>query len=29
MFPEVPRIVKSELGETSGLYGALQLLRGG
>lgn len=27
MFPEVPRIVKSELGETSGLYGALQILR--
>jgi glucokinase len=27
MFPEVPRIIKSELGETSGLYGALQILR--
>lgn len=29
MFPEVPRIVKSELGETAGLYGALQMLRAG
>jgi predicted NBD/HSP70 family sugar kinase len=27
MYPSVPRIVKSELGETSGLYGALQILR--
>jgi len=29
MFPEVPRIVKAELGERSGLYGALQILRAG
>ena len=28
VFPEVPKIVKSELGEASGLYGALQKLKG-